>query len=174
MKRYIVILTPEERSRLEALAKIGKTAAYRIRHANVLLAVDVSEGSARLTDAQVAKTLNISTRAIAHLRQRFVEEGLDCALERKKREHPPIERMFDGEKEAKLIAAACGPVPEGRVRWTLELLADRMVALKVVEHCSPQTVLRTLQKTNSSPGVKRCGVFLLNKTPSLSARWRTS
>ena len=173
MKRYSVTLTPQERSQLKTLVKTGKGAAYRIRHANVLLAVDASEGAPQLTDAQVAKTLNITTRTIEHLRQRFVEEGFDAALSRKKRELPPREQLFDGEKEARLIATACGPAPEGRVRWTLELLADRMVALKIVEHCSSQTIMRTLKKTNLSLGRKRCGVSLRKMTPSLSVRWRT-
>jgi hypothetical protein len=137
------------------------------------MAVDAAEGAPKLTDDQVAKTLNITTRAIAHLRQRFVEEGLEHALERKKREQPPIEQMFDGEKEARLIATACGPAPEGRVRWTLELLADRMVVLKIVEHCSPQTIMRTLKKTSLSLGRKKCGASHQKMTPSLSVRWRT-
>jgi hypothetical protein len=86
-------------------------------------------------------------RSIESLRKRFVEEGLGAALERKKQARPSIEHMFDGEKEAKLIAMACGAKPEGRVRWTLELLAEKVVALKIVEHCSPQTIMRTLKKT---------------------------
>ncbi|MCL2639920.1 MAG: helix-turn-helix domain-containing protein [Phycisphaerales bacterium] len=167
MKKYIVTLTPEEQAQLKTLVKTGKAAAYRIRHAHVLLAVDASEGAPQLTDDQVAKTLDITTRSIAHLRQRFVEEGFNAALERKKRELPPREQLFDGEKEARLIATACGPAPEGRVRWTLELLADRMVALRIVEHCSPQTIMRTLKKTNQlkSLGRKKCGASLQKTTP---------
>ena len=148
MKRWIVRLEAEERSRLEQLVRTGKAAAYKIRHANVLLAVDESVAGPRLPDDQVARTLGVAVRSIEYLRRGFVEEGLDAALERKKRERPSIEPMFDGHKEAKLIAVACGPKPKGRARWTLQLLADRVVALKVVEHCSRETVRRTLQKTS--------------------------
>lgn len=148
MKRWMVRLEAEERRRLEQLVRRGKAAAYKIRHANVLLAVDGSEAGPRLSDEQVARTLGVAVRSIEYLRRRFVEEGLEAALERKKRERPSIEPMFDGHKEAKLIAVACGPKPKGRARWTLQLLADRVVALKVVEHCSRETIRRTLQKTS--------------------------
>ena len=148
MKKYIVRLDSEERSRLEQVVGVGRAAAYRIRHANILLAVDDSDAGPRMKDAEAAKVFNVSVRSIESLRKRLVEEGLDAALERKKQVRPSVEKMFDGEKEAKLIAIACGPKPQGRARWTLELLADRVVELKIVECCSPQTVMRTLQKTS--------------------------
>ena len=148
MKKYIVRLETEERVRLQQLVRVGKGAAHRIRHANILLAVDDSDAGAKLKDEEAARALGVAVRSIEALRRRFVEEGLDAALERRKRERPSVEPMFDGHKEAKLIAIACGPKPTGRVRWTLELLADRVVALKIVEHCSRETVRRTLQKTN--------------------------
>ena len=148
MKKWIVQLEQDERKRLEQLVGGGKAAAYRIRHANVLLAVDQSAAGPALSDKQVAGALGISMRSIEYLRRRLVEEGLDAALERKKRARPSVEPMFDGEKEAKLIAIACGPKPQGRKHWTLELLARRVVLLKIVEHCSRETVRRTLQKTN--------------------------
>jgi len=147
-KKWIVRLEAEERNRLEQLVRTGKAAAFRIRHAHVLLAVDSSDAGPHLADEQVAQALGIGVRSIELLRRRFVEEGLDAALDRKKRAVPSIEPMFDGEKEAKLIAVACGAKPEGRARWTLELLADRVVALKIVEHCSRETVRRTLKKTS--------------------------
>lgn len=148
MKKYIVRLEAEERVRLQQLVGVGTGAAYRIRHANILLAVDDSDAGAKLKDEEAARALGVAVRSIEALRRRFVEEGLDAALERKKRERPSVEPMFDGHKEAKLIAIACGPKPAGRARWTLELLADRVVALKIVEHCSRETVRRTLQKTS--------------------------
>lgn len=148
MKKYIVRLDAEERLRLEQLAGVGKGAACRIRHANILLAVDESEAGAQMKDVEAARAFNVSVRSIESLRKRLVEEGLDAALDRKKRVCPSIEKMFDGEKEAKLIAIACGPKPAGRTRWTLQLLAERVVALKIVERCSPQTVMRMLQKTS--------------------------
>jgi len=148
MKKYIVRLETEERERLQRLVSTGKAAAYKIRHANILLAVDESKQGSKLTDKQVGRTLGVAVRSIENLRQRFVEQGLEACLERKKRDRPSVERMFDGDKEAKLIAVACGPAPEGRARWTLELLADRVVRLKIVERCSTETVRRTLQKTS--------------------------
>jgi transposase len=148
MKRWIVRLESDERKQLEQLVGKGKAAAYKIRHAHVLLAADESEAGAGLPDEQIAQTLGIGIRSIESLRRRFVEEGFEAALGRKKRERPSIEPMFDGRKEAKLIAVACGSKPNGRARWTLQLLADRVVELNVVEHCSRETIRRTLKKTS--------------------------
>jgi transposase len=148
MKKYIVRLEAGERQRLEQLVRVGKVAAYRVRHTNVLLGVDESDAGPKMTDVDAARAFNVSVRSVESLRQRWVEEGLDAALDRKKQVRPSVESMFDGEKEAQLIALACGPRPQGRARWTLELLADRVVALKIVERCSPATVWRTLKKTS--------------------------
>jgi hypothetical protein len=148
MKKYVVRLEADERVRLEQMVRVGKSGALRIRHANVLLAVDESEAGPRLADAAVAEALGVAVRSIESLRQRFVEEGFDAALERRKQVRPSIELMFNFEKEAWLIAVACGAKPEGRARWTLELLAERVVALKIVERCSPKTIERVLKKTN--------------------------
>ena len=148
MKKYIVRLDAEERSRLEQLVGVGKAAAYRIRHANILLAVDESEAGPKMKDVDAAQAFNVGVRSIESLRKRLVEEDLDAALDRRKQVRPSVEKMFDGEKEARLIAIACGPKPQGRARWTLELLADRVVTLKIVDRCSRQTVMRTLQKTS--------------------------
>ena len=117
MKKYLVRLEAEERGQLEQLVRVGKAAVYRIRHANILLAVDESEAGPKLKDAQAAEALGVAVRSIESLRKRFVEEGLDTALDRRKQVRPSVEWMFDGEKEAKLIAVACGAKPEGRVRW---------------------------------------------------------
>lgn len=148
MKKYSVRLEAEERVRLEQLVRVGKGAASRIRHANILLAVDESEAGPRMKDVDAAVAFHASVRSIESLRKRLVEEGLDAALDRRKQVRPSIQRMFDGEKEARLIALACGPKPQGRTRWTLELLADRVVQLKIVERCSRQTVMRVLKKTS--------------------------
>jgi len=148
MKRWVVRLEAEERGRLEQLVRTGKAAAYKIRHANVLLAVDESEAGPGLPDERVACTLGVAVRSIESLRRRWVEEGMDAAIGRQKRECPSIDPMFDGRSEAKLIAVACGPKPQGRARWTLQLLAERAVELKIVEHCSRETIRRTLKKTS--------------------------
>src|SRR3989304_1714918 len=114
MKKWIVRLEAEERRRMEQLVRSGKTAAYKIRHANVLLAVDGADGGRGLKDEEVARTLGIGVRAIESLRRQFVEQGLEACLARKKQERPSIEPIFDGEKEAKLVAVACGPSPKDR------------------------------------------------------------
>ncbi len=148
MKKYIVRLESQERSRLEQIVRVGKSGAFKIRHANLLLAVDESDAGPKLKDQEVAQALGLTVRSIESLRKRFVQEGLDASLRRKKQARPSVQRMFDGEKEAKLIAIACGSKPPGRSRWTLELLADRVVQLKIVEHCSPNTIRRVLKKTS--------------------------
>lgn len=147
-KRYIVALTSEERRELHALVRKGKTQAYRIRHANILLAVDAK--GLDWTDEQTAEAFHCHTNTVSNVRQRFVERGLEAALGRQRQQRPSRERLLDGDKEARLIAIACSAPPEGRAKWTLKLLADQLVALDVVESISEQTVRRTLKKTRSS------------------------
>ena len=148
MKKYVVRLEDDERLVLEQMVRTGKHAALTIRHANILLAVDESDAGAKLSDVEASQAFGVAVRSIESLRKRLVEQGLESALVRKAQVRPSVERMFDGEKEAKLIAIACSSKPEGRTRWTLELLAERVVALKIVEKCSPQTIGRVLQKTS--------------------------
>jgi len=147
-KRYVVRLTEAERQELETLVNTGKAAAYRIKHANILLKAD-ADGPG-WTDGQIADAFGCHARTVENVRRRLVLEGMKPALERKKRAHPPREKIVDGEAEARLIAIACGEPPEGRARWTLELLADKLVELNVVESISYQTVRRTLKKTGFS------------------------
>jgi hypothetical protein len=148
MKKYVVRLEADERVALERIVRTGKRAALTIRHANILLAVDESDAGAKLSDVQAGQAFGVAVRSIESLRKRLVEEGLESALVRKPQVRPSVERMFDGDKEAKLIAIACSSKPEGRTRWTLELLAERVVRLKIVEKCSPKTIGRVLQKTS--------------------------
>lgn len=143
--KYVVRLTPEERSVLSALVRKGKTQAYRMKHANILLAVD-ADGPA-WTNEQAAEAFHCHANTVTSVKQRFVEGGLQAALERKKQQRPSRTPRLDGEGEAKLIAIACGPPPEGRARWTLKMLAARLVELEVVDSISDQTVRRTLKKT---------------------------
>jgi transposase len=149
-KIYIVTLTAEERSCLQELISKGKAAAHKQLHARVLLKADVSQGRA-WTDEEIAEAVECSRPTVERIRRRLVEEGLEAALNRKKRPAPPP-KIMDGRAEAHLIALACSPPPEGRARWTLHLLADRMVELRYVEHLSHETVRQTLKKTSSSPG----------------------
>jgi len=148
-KKYIVRLTDEERAELRALVNKGKAVAYKIKHANILLAAD-ADGPA-WTDARVAEAFSCHPRTVENVRRRFVLKGLEAALERKKQDRPSRERKLDGEGEARLLALACSTPPEGRDRWTLQLLADELVRLEVVDAISDQTVRRTLKKTTSSP-----------------------
>jgi transposase len=147
-KKYIVRLTSDERSELDNLVKNGKTQAYRIKHANILLAVD-AEGPGR-TDEETAEAYRCNLNTVTNVRQRFVEQGLEAAVGRKKQAEPSRERILDGEKEAHLIAVACSTPPAGRSKWTLEMLADKVVALEVVDSISESTVSRVLKKTSSN------------------------
>ena len=148
--RYRVTLTQEERKELETLTKRGKTHARRFTHARALLLCDVGESGPAWKVEDVAEALGITSRTIEKLKKRFVEEGLDVALDRKQREKPPREVTFDGAFEARLIALACSDIPEGHTRWTVRLLADKAVELKFAESVSHMTVQRALKKTNFS------------------------
>ena len=145
-KKYIVRLTAQEQKELENLVKKGKTQAYRIKHANILLAVDAD--GPNWPDHQVAKAYKCHQNTVVNVRQRFVEQGLQAALERKKQQAPSRKRIIDGESEARLISIACSKPPEGSAKWTMQMLADELVTLKVVDSVFGQTVWRTLKKTN--------------------------
>ena len=146
-KKYIVELTSEEQAYLEAVVGKGQKApAYKIKHAHILLNVDV-HGPTR-EDEEVARMFRCHRNTVANVRQHFVEHGLEAALERKKRATPPVEKLLDGQKEARLIALSCSQAPEGRARWTLRMLADELVMLEVVDSISYETVRQTLKKTN--------------------------
>lgn len=146
--KYIVILSDEERTSLTRLVTKGQTAAYRIKHAHILLKVDAP--GPNWTDEKVAQTFGCHAQTVRNVRQRFVEQGVEAALERKKRPLPPREKILDGEKEAHLVALGCSSPPEGQRRWTMQLLADKLVELEIVERISRQTVARTLKKTTSN------------------------
>jgi transposase len=147
-KKYIVRLTAEERKELENLVKKGKTQAYRIKHANILLAVDAD--GPNWPDHQASKAYKCHQNTVVNVRQRFVEQGFQAALERKKQQSPSRKRIIDGESEARLISIACSKPPEGFAKWTMQMLADELVALNVVDSVSGQTVWRTLKKMNLS------------------------
>ena len=147
-KRYVVRLSGEERATLERFASVGKAAARKILHARILLQADEGPEGPGWSDQRIAEALSVHPRTIANVRQRLVEQGLEAALNRKKRELPPCLRKLDGKAEAHLIALRCGEPPEGRRRWTLQLLADKLVELKVVESVSYETVRRALKKTS--------------------------
>jgi transposase len=150
-KRYKVALTDDERARLKALICTGKGAARKLAHARVLLACEETEDHRGASDTQVAAMVHVSRATVERVRKAFVEEGLEAALnaKRPRQTRPP---KFDGESEARLIALACSEPPQGQARWTLKLLADELVELKVFESISTEAVRRTLKKTNLNLG----------------------
>lgn len=147
-KKYIVRLSAEERELLLALIGRGRASAQKIKHANVLLKVDAAGPD--WSDEQTGEAFECAPRTVFSIRQRFVEQGLDAALERKQRERPSREPLLDGDKQARLVQIACSEPPPGRARWTLQLLSERLVELEIVESISPPTVMRALKKTNFS------------------------
>ena len=148
--RYRVTLTEEERLELVALTKTGKTGAKRFLYACALLLCDAGPQGPAWTVADTAEALGVTPRTIEHLKKRFVEEGLNAALERKQPEQPSREVTFDGAFQARLIALACSESPEGRRRWTVRLLAEKAVELHLAQSVSHMTVQRILKKTNLS------------------------
>jgi transposase len=150
-KKYIVTLTSEERLLLQRMLSRGKAAARKLVHARILLKADASPGGPNWADGAIAQGLEVGRATVERVRQEFVEEGLEAALNRRKprREY---DRTLDGDGEAHLVALACTQAPEGRSRWTLRLLADRMVRLEYVDTVSKDTVSRVLKKTSLSLG----------------------
>jgi transposase len=165
--RYRVTLTQEERKELEKLTRRGKTHARRFTHARALLLCDAGDNGPAWKVEDVAEALGITSRTIEKLKKRFVEDGLESALERKQREKPPREVTFDGAFEARLIAMACSDVPEGHRRWTIRLLADKAVELNFAESVSHMTVQRVLKKTNLSLTSASTGKSLQKETRHL-------
>lgn len=152
-KKYLVTLTDDEREQLLALTKRGKVAARRVSRAHILL-----QAHAGASDAVIAHALHIGTATVERTRKRFVEEGLEAALAERPR--PGGRRKLEGKSEAFLIALACSAPPDERPCWTMQLLADKLVELDMVESISDETVRRTLKKTSSSRGRNKNGVFL--------------
>jgi transposase len=165
--RYRVTLTEQERKELEALTKRGETHARRFIHARALLLSDAGAAGPAWGVADTAEALGVTSRTIEHLKKRFVEDGLEAALERKPREKPPREVTFDGAFEARLIAMACSDVPGGHNRWTVRLLADKAVELKFAESVSHMTVQRVLKKTNFSLTAANTGKSLQKEAQHL-------
>ena len=157
VKKYVVRLSSEERERLEALVRKGKSSARRLLKARILLKADVSEGGDGWSDSRIIEALETSPSMVYRARKQLVEEGFDAVLSRKQRAMPAVERIFDGEKEAKLIALACSKPPKGRVRWTLRLLENKVVELDIVDRASDSTIGRVLKKTFSSPIAESAG-----------------
>jgi transposase len=151
VKTYVVRLGGEERHQLETLVRKGKSPARRLLKARILLKADVSEAGEGWSDSRIIEALDASPSMVYRVRKQLVEEGLEAVLSRKQRATPAVPPIFDGEKEAKLIALACSKPPKGRARWTLRLLENKVVELGIVDRASDSTIWRTLKKTLSSP-----------------------
>ncbi len=156
-KVYVVQLSGEEREKLQDLIKRGnrkkgqRPSALKLTRARILLKADQVEDAPAYTDAEIAEALDVSPKTVFNLRKKWVELGLEQALERRPQSNrrPP---KLDGKAEAKLVACSCGPPPKGRNKWTLRLLADRAVELELVDSISHEAVRQTLKKTSSSLG----------------------
>jgi hypothetical protein len=150
-KRYRVTLTEAERKDLQTMVSTGKSAARKLVRARILLLADQADGGPARIDADIVEALGCARATVERVRQQFVEEGLEEALNPKPTTRTYVRRL-DGKAEAHLVAMACGAAPEGRARWTLRLLADRMVALGHVDSVSHEAVRQTLKKTTLNRG----------------------
>src|SRR6476659_792021 len=164
VKKYVVRLSGEERERLEALIRKGKSPAQRLLKARILLKADVSEAGEGWSDSRIIKALETSVSMVYRVRKQLVAEGFEAVLSRKQRATLAVPPIFDGEKEAKLIALACSKPPKGRRRWTLRLLENKVVELGIVDRASDSTIGRTLKKTLSSPIGGNAGSFRRRRT----------
>lgn len=158
-KKKNVELSTEERERLKKLLSCGNTPIKQHKIAQVLLGADAAPEGRKCIDAEIAKEVKCSPKTVTRIREKFVKGRLEEVF-RKKFTPRPTRRKFDGEGEAKLIALCCSEAPEGRARWTLRLLADKIVQCETTETVSYQTIRRTLKKTNLSLGKKKSGVSL--------------
>ena len=172
-KKYLVTLTPDERGHLADLLRKGKVSALVLTRARILLAADQADGGPALEDAAAAEELGVGVRTIGRVRQRFVERGFEDCLRRKRQDRPSRERKLDGTAEARLTTLACSDPPDGRDVWTMQLLADKLVEMKVVDAVSDETVRRTLQKTRSSRGSRSSGASRPARAGRSSRQWRT-
>jgi transposase len=169
--KYHVTLSPAERETLSALISKGRAAARKLAHARILLQTDDAPDGPAWTDERIAAALHVGHATVQRIRQTWVEEGLDAALNRRK----PTGRQYrklDGAQEARLVALACSAPSEGRARWTLQLLADKLVELQVVDTIGRECVRTTLKKTNCSLGGVIGGSSRRSRTPSSSAHWK--
>src|SRR3954452_1838735 len=146
MKKYKVTLTADERQSLHDMIAAGKAAAQKLAHARILLKADAAPGGPAWTDERLAEAVEVSPATVEHVRQRFVDHGLEEALARKPQDRPSRQRKLDGRAEAHLVALACSKPPGGRDEWTMQLLADKLVELEGVYSISDETVRSTLQR----------------------------
>jgi hypothetical protein len=169
--KYEVALSEDQRFLLQQLLSHGKAPVRQQAHARILLKIDRNAPGPRWTDEQVAEAFEMSRYTVIRIRERFVNHGLDDALNH--RPHTQTQaRALDGEPEAHLIARSCSPCPVGQAHWTFRLLAGRMVELGYVEHVSHETVRKVLKKTNSNPGSNNAGASRLRPALPLCGAWK--
>jgi hypothetical protein len=156
-KKYVVRLSSDERDRLESLIAKGKSAAQHLRKARILLKSDVSDAGEGWSDSRIAEALNTNVTAVHLVRKQLVEEGFEAVFTRKKRTTPPVPRIFDGEKEARLIALSCSKPPAGYARWSLRLLENKVVEMDIVDGASDSTIGRVLKKHSQAPSQETVG-----------------
>src|ERR1700688_4294506 len=173
VKKYVVRLSGEERERLQPLIRKGKSPARRVLKAPILLKADVSEAGKGWSDNRIIEALETSPSMVYRARKQLVEEGFEAVLSRKPRAMPAVARIFDGEKEAKLISLACSQPPKGRARWTLRLLENKVVELGIVDRASDSTIGRALKKTFSSRIAIRNGSSIRRPPAHSDRRWKT-
>jgi len=173
-KKVEVKLTAAQRKQLEALCRKGTTPAAKLRYARALLLADEDRREGHKPDWRVSEIVGISLRQICRIRQQFAREGLAPTLERKARCQPGTTPKFDGKAEARLVALCCSDPPDGRQRWTLQLLVDELSRLKVITSVCPETVRKTLKKIGSSPGVPSGFAFPTETAPASLPTWRKS
>ena len=172
MDKFRVTLTAAERADLEQLASCGKAAARKLTHARILLLADDSQGDERPDDHIVA-ALGVSPRTVARIRRQLVTEGMEVAILRRRQPPRPDKIKIKGDVEQRLIELACSDPPTGRCHWTVQLLADELVVLGLVERIGIETVRLALKKTTSSRGSSRPGASRRTPTPSTSGAWKT-
>ncbi|HSQ13466.1 MAG TPA: IS630 family transposase [Candidatus Deferrimicrobium sp.] len=159
VKKYVVRLSADERQQLEALIRKGKSEARLLLKARILLKADVSEAGDGWSDSKIVEALETNALMVYRVRKQLVEEGFEAVLRRKPRATPAVPPIFDGEKEAKLIALACSKPPKGRARWTLRLLENKVVELGIVDRASDSTIGRVLKKHSLKPHRRQCWVI---------------
>jgi homeodomain-containing protein len=172
MDKYRVSLTPDERAGLEQMVSTGKAAARKLTHARILLLADTTPGGER-TDGQIVAALGVGLCTVGRVRKRLVTQGLGHAISPNPQPPRPDKIKIKGDVQQKLVQLACSDPPQGRCHWTLQLLADEVAALGLVDAVSTETVRKALQKTTSSRGSSRRGASRRRPTPSTSGGWRT-
>jgi transposase len=173
-EKYEINLSPDQRQSLTVITRNGQSTAKKITHARILLMSDQHHPEGRWTDQQISQTLQVHVNTIARIRKRFLKEGLDPAISRKPRLNAPRANIFDGEKEAQLIAICCSPAPKGYAKWSLTLLVKELKQRGIVVQVCRETVRQALKKMNYNLGAKNATVSLKKMQPDSAPRWKTS